>query len=443
MSLTEGKLPQNSSKHSPAKPAAKRVLIVTYYWPPSGGGGVQRWLKFAKLLPGLGWEPVIVTPSNPDVPVQDVSLLEDVAEGLEIWSYPVWEPTRLLSAVGIGGSSTSRLGADQAKSYSMKNRMLNWVRGNFFVPDARVGWVDPTSRKVLKKLRTNPVDLIVTTGPPHSMHLIGLALKQATGLPWVADFRDPWSTMDYLEEFNLSEKAKKRMKTLERKVVDAADRLVVTSPGALSELGVPNSPKGAVLPNGWDRDDFPSPVPPPYPQNNPPVIGHFGALYGSRNPRNLWPALARIGWSLRIGGQVTPEVKKDILRSGVRVEWLGDLGHKEAVLAMHECHALLVTHNDSASARSSTPGKLFECLATGRPLLVIGPKDGDLEARCHALGLSYLPHQTPEKDISSWLQQLDSDSPANTVSKELAAIFERRVIATELADMFNALLPNS
>ena len=279
-----------------SKSAHKRVLVVSYYWPPSGGGGVQRWLKFAKLLPEFGWDPIVVTPSNPDVPVTDPSLSRDVHDGVEVWSFPVWEPTRALSKLGLQGN-TSRLGADQSSSPSLASRLVKWVRGNVFVPDARVGWVKPTTRKVLARLRHEPVDLIVTTGPPHSMHLIGLALKRATGLPWVADFRDPWSTMDYLDDFGLGPRARRLIAKMERAVVASADRILVTSPGALQEIGLDDTSKGAVIPNGWDKDDFP--VDPPAPASNAkPVLGHFGALYGARNAPALWSGLAG-AWVLK------------------------------------------------------------------------------------------------------------------------------------------------
>ena len=301
MSLTEGKLPQNSAEPAEARPVRKRALIVSFYWPPSGGGGVQRWLKFAKLLPGHGWQPIVVTPSNPDVPVHDPTLLDDVTDDIEVWSFPIWEPSRALRRLGIGGAS-SRLGADGAAPTSLVGKIVRWVRGNMFVPDARVGWVRPTTRQLLQRLKTEPVDVVVTTGPPHSMHLIGLALKRATGLPWVADFRDPWSTMDYLEDFGLSARSRATFQRMEREVVAEADCVLVTSPGALKELGA-DPRKGHVLPNGWDRDDFPDRPQPKHP-NPKPVLGHFGALYGARDPKDLWPALAQSGWVFRAGGQM-------------------------------------------------------------------------------------------------------------------------------------------
>jgi hypothetical protein len=398
---------------------------------------VQRWLKFAKLLPTHGWEPVVVTPANPDVPVVDPTLSEDVSEGLTVWRFPVWEPTRFLRRIGLGGSS-SRLGADRVSNPSMVSKIVRWARGNLFVPDARVGWVRPTTKNVLQQLQRHPVHVVVTTGPPHSMHLIGLALKRATGLPWVADFRDPWSSMDYLEDFGLSKKSRHRISQMEREVVESADLVLVTSPGALQELRV-DPKKGVVIPNGWDRDDFPASCPSP-PLDSPRVLGHFGALYGSRNPKPLWPALAKAGWKLLLAGPVTPEVLKDVRSAGVDFTHVGDLPHKEAVKRMHTCHALLVTHNNSRSARSSTPGKLFESLASKRPVLVFGPPDSDLERRCIEEGLAFVAHQD-DRGQSLALQWLLAcqDMEVGRPNKDLKK-FERHELTSELVAVFNAVL---
>ena len=399
---------------------------------------MQRWLKFAKLLPKEGWEPVVVTPSNPDVPVIDPTLAEDVSGELEVWSFPAREPTRVLAKLKLG-KSTSRLGAEREASPSIASRLVRWVRGNVFLPDARVWWVKPTTRMVLKKMRESNIDLIVTTGPPHSMHLIGLALKRATGLPWVADFRDPWSTMDYLDDFHLTARSKRRLKHMEQSVVGHADRILVTSPGALRELGVRDAERGIVIPNGWDRDDFPTVT--TTPTSSTPSIGHFGALYESRNPRALWKSLKELGWTLRLAGQVTPSVQSDLLASGVHVEHLGELSHRKAIEEMLRCDALLVTHNQSASARSSTPGKVFECLATRKPLLVVGPREGDLEKLCLQWGVKFVGHSDHDAEVQmlQWLE--NHASSVEEVRQNVNELsFERHVLTTELARMLNSLV---
>ena len=438
MSLTEGKLPQNSAVPAEARLVRKRALIVSFYWPPSGGGGVQRWLKFAKLLPGHGWQPIVVTPSNPDVPVYDPTLLDDVTDDIEVWSFPIWEPSRVLRRLGIGGAS-SRLGADGAAPTSLVGKIVRWVRGNMFVPDARVGWVRPTTRQLLQRLKTEPVDVVVTTGPPHSMHLIGLALKRATGLPWVADFRDPWSTMDYLEDFGLSARSRATLQRMEREVVAEADCVLVTSPGALKELGA-DPRKGHVLPNGWDRDDFPDRPQPKHP-NPKPVLGHFGALYGARDPKDLWPALAQSGWVFRAGGQMSDALRAQASDAGVDMEWMGDLGHQDAIQTMLQCDALLVAHNDSRSARSSTPGKIFECLATGLPLIVVGPADSDLEAHCRNWNVTFVAHGEANAStrIATWLKEHAQGHSPRSEDNSARDSFERHAIASDLADVLNSV----
>ena len=420
----------------------KRVLIVSYYWPPSGGGGVQRWLKFAKLLPEHGWEPIVVTPDNPDVPVEDQSLLQDVGDNIDVWRFPVWEPSRFLKNIGLRGAS-SRLGAEASQKAKTPwiQQLISWVRARAFVPDARVGWVKPTSRAILKKLHHQPVDLIVTTGPPHSMHLIGLRLKKATGLPWIADFRDPWSTMDYLDDFGLPQRTRHRIQCMEQEVVCASNAVVVTSKGALQALGV-DAQQGHVIPNGWDRDDFPSPkeIERDNSRDGTRVIGHFGALYGARNPQALWDTLKGMtpSWRVVLAGPVSAEVRSMIAHTKLQVTWLGDLPHKEAILAMHECDALLVTHNQSSSAKDSTPGKFFECLATGLPILTMGPPQSDLQALCKATGVAFVPHGDPDAQMAlngfldKWEQAPSTFSSANDVALQ----YERRSLTSELVALF-------
>ena len=387
------------------------------------------------MLPEHQWTPIVATPLNPDVPVQDTSLKSDICDEAEVWRFPIWEPSRFLNQLGVGNSS-SRLGSDAGSRSSLLGRFVRWVRGNVFVPDARICWVKPTTKKLLRKLKRNPVDLIVTTGPPHSVHLIGLALKRATGLPWMADFRDPWSTMDYLSDFQLSRRTKKAIQDMERKVVDVADRIVVPSPSALRELGVKDKRQGAVVPNGWDRNDFP-PSAQTRAARKTPVLGHFGALYGARNPVNLWAALAQSPWSFRAGGPISESVLQEIEASKVPFTWHGNLPHQEAVKAMLECDALLIVHNDSLSARASVPGKIFECLATGLPLLVIGPNGSDLKDMCNQWGLTFVAHGDGDAKtkLAAWLK-----NPTAAPAESIRSSFERHSLTTELSELFNTMI---
>lgn len=428
MSDNDGKLTPNRG--------SKRVLIVSYYWPPSGGGGVQRWLKFAKLLPECGWTPIVVTPSNPDLPVHDDSLVDE-AQGIQTWTFPIWEPSRAVKHLGNGG----RLGAESTRRESLLSRCIKWVRGNVFVPDARVTWVRPTVKSLKRALKEQPVDLVVTTGPPHSMHLIGLALKQELQLPWVVDMRDPWSDMDYLDSFQMSNRVRRRIQAMEREVVSMADRVITTSRGALTTLEGVRAGKtpGAVLTNGWDRDDFQGLTPADKPSGGIRRLGHFGALYGARSASALWQELATQAdeWTLVLGGPVTPEVQQDMSRCGLQPELLGSLPHRESVQLMVGCDALLVLHNDSDSAKRSTPGKMFECLATPLPVLVVGPKDSDIETLCAEWGFVFVAHHATNaaQTMASFLE----NPPEVDTSKRaaIAAAYERRVLTRDLAGIMD------
>ena len=193
----------------------KRVLVISYYWPPSGGSGVQRWVKFAKYLPSEGWQPVIYTPSNPEYTAVDHSLEADIPAQAEIIRRPILEPYGIYRALMGKGASVDikslTAGAREGEvteissgKKSFKQRLSLWIRGNLFVPDPRVTWLRPSVRFLCKYLKEHPVDVIVTTGPPQSMHLIGEKVHAKTGIPWIADFRDPWTQMYYLKHLPLT-----------------------------------------------------------------------------------------------------------------------------------------------------------------------------------------------------------------------------------------------
>ena len=396
-----------------------KVLIVTYYWPPSGGGGVQRWLKFATYLDKLGCECVVYTPSNPDVPVLDSSLVDEIPEGVEVVTLPIKEPSRVLKNL-TGKSASQRMGASGSGSKkSLLSKLSLWVRGNFYVPDARVGWVKPSVVFLKKWLTENPVDAIITTGPPHSMHLIGLGLKNKNSqIPWIADFRDPWSDMDYLAEFKMGKSAKEKMEVLEQKVTGLADRLIVTSRGASKKLVGDKKAICVYIPNGWDAEDFPKSLPKSKVRSSL-RIGHFGALHGSRNASGLWEALAKMksdgrDVELVLAGSISDEIKSDLEEFGLseNTKLIGLLSHKNSIEEMLKCDALLMIHNNTESATKSTPGKLFEYLATSKPIISVCRSQGDLASLLSDLGLPHAQHSDTESCLDM-IENLKNQTPAN------------------------------
>src|SRR5690606_24179404 len=186
----------------------KKVLIITYYWPPSGGSGVQRWLKFAKYLPSYGWEPHVFTPENPSFGVRDPSLQRDVPPEAEVIHFPIWEPYDFFHRIAAWTGSKKNAGATAlapAGSKSFFGKLSTWIRGNFFVPDPRIFWVRPSAKFLPDYLKDNGIQTIITTGPPHSVHLIGLKLKEKLPhLRWLADFRDPWSEWGMWDSLRVS-----------------------------------------------------------------------------------------------------------------------------------------------------------------------------------------------------------------------------------------------
>jgi len=208
---------------------SKKALIITYYWPPGGGAGVQRWLKFVKYLREFGWEPVIYTPENGEMPVIDSSLEKDVPDGVTVIRRPIWEPYSLYKKfVGAGKDEKINTGfLTEKKRPGLAEKLSVWMRGNLFIPDARKYWIKPSVKFLRSYLKKNPVDVIISTGPPHSMHMIALPLSRELNVPWVADFRDPWTNIDYYKDLKLTKSADRKHHQMEKEVVTGATGIVV------------------------------------------------------------------------------------------------------------------------------------------------------------------------------------------------------------------------
>ena len=233
----------------------KRLLIITYYWPPTGGSGVQRWVKFSKYLPEFGWQPVVYTPENPEQLARDESLLADIPACAEVVKTHISEPYEIYRRL-TGGKQGQEVNPVNAQKKNWKQRLSLWVRGNCFIPDPRIGWVRPSVRFLKKYLTEHPVDAVVTTGPPQSVHLIGLGLKKALGLHWIADFRDPWTEMFYYKHLGLSAAADRRHRRLEQAVLDGADTVISVSPPVAADFQSKTKTPVVLITNGFDESDF-------------------------------------------------------------------------------------------------------------------------------------------------------------------------------------------
>ena len=231
----------------------KKILIISYYWPPAGGPGVQRWLKFVKYLPDFNIEPHVYIPENPTYPLLDEKLLSEVSNKAVIIKQSIFEPYGLASVFSKNKTKkiSSGIIPNQKKQSFVEKAML-WIRGNVFIPDARVFWVKPSVKFLKRYLQENQIDTIITTGPPHSLHLIGLQLKKELNITWLADFRDPWTTIGYHKQLKLSSWAAKKHKDLEKEVMNTCDQLLVTSPTTKTEFQAITSKPIEVITNGYD-----------------------------------------------------------------------------------------------------------------------------------------------------------------------------------------------
>ena len=235
----------------------KKVLIITYYWPPGGGAGVQRWLKFVKYLSHYGWQPVVYTPENGEMPVDDNSLQKDIPPGTRVIRRKIWEPYSLYKLfIGAGTGEKINTGfLTERKKPGLAERISVWLRGNIFIPDARRFWIKPSVNFLEGYLKKEPVDVIVSTGPPHSMHLIARKISKKRNIPWIADFRDPWTNIDYYQDLMLTGYADRKHHKLEHQVVTHADRVVVVGNTMKEEFEAAYNRKIDVITNGYDSED--------------------------------------------------------------------------------------------------------------------------------------------------------------------------------------------
>ena len=365
----------------------KRLLIITYYWPPSGGAGVQRWLKFVKYLRGFGWEPVIYCPENPEYPETDPSLEKDIPEGVEVIRRPIWEPYLLYKRLQ-GRKKEERINAaflSEKKNNPLVENLSVWIRGNLFIPDARRFWISPSVKFLTGYLRSHPVDAIASTGPPHSMHLIAMGVSERLKLPWLADFRDPWTNIDFYRDLRLTRAADRRHHTLERRVVTRASAVTVISRFMAEDFRRIHDREYAVITNGFDPDDTGTDAVVPDKKFS---IAHIGTLVSTRNPSVLWTALAELlpghpdlsaDLEIKLVGKVDFSVSESLERHGLsgyvnRIEYMP---HAQVTRVQRQSQVLLLLINDTPNARMILTGKFFEYLAAGRPILCIGPSDGD------------------------------------------------------------------
>jgi glycosyltransferase involved in cell wall biosynthesis len=356
-----------------------KVLILTYYWPPAGGSGVQRWLYFAKYLHEFGVEPVIFTVKNPNYPIDDVSLEKHVPKDIEIIRQKIWEPNSVLSV------KQKKTGAGfLSENPTLIQRVTHYIRANFFIPDARKFWIKPSVKKLQTYLETNKIDWIISTGPPHSVHLIGEKLHDKTGVKWLADFRDPWTEIDYFHQLPLTKKSLQKHTILEKKVLQNANLVTVVSQTMAKKYKIANS-NCHVITNGFDGEmakdttlldkNF--------------SLTHVGLLNADRNPTLFWEIVRELidenqafkeKIEINLIGKIADEVKDDLQKNKLDkyVNIVSYLPHDHIFSHISKSQVLLVFVNKVPSAKGIVTGKIFEYFRANRPIVAIAPIEGDL-----------------------------------------------------------------
>lgn len=424
----------------------KKVLIVTYYWPPAGGPGVQRWLKFVKYLPGFGIEPIVYVPENPSYPIIDNSLSNEVPENLKIIKNKIWEPYQIAEFFNPKSGDYKAGHFEKPDKQSLMTRFSVFVRGNFFIPDARKFWVQPSVRFLNDYIKKHRIDTIITTGPPHSLHLIGLKLKnQMPDLKWLADFRDPWTQISYHKQLKLLQFSKNKHLELECAVIKTADCVIATSYTDGDNYRKIGAKRTEVITNGFEPSEFEKPNK-QRSQSSKFRITYSGGLEIARNPVVVWQALNELAeeseefksnLELIFYGNLSAEVENSIKENGLSycLKKNGYVSHSESIQGIVDSELLLLTNFPDENSKGIIPGKIFEYLATQNPVLAIGPVGGDVAIILNETASgAYFTHSEKHK-IKGFIQEKYRNR-LNTQTKErFIKKFSRESLTEKLAEI--------
>lgn len=363
------------------------VLLISYYWPPAGGGGVHRWLKMSKYFPYDKMNLFVFTPDDPEYPAYDESLVNQINKNITIIKRPITEPYSFYKKFTGKKKDEKIYSGFINDKKSWKNDLAIWIRSNFFIPDARFLWIKPSIKFLKNKINELDIDVVISTGPPHSMHLIANGLKNKNqSLKWIADFRDPWTNIDFYNQLKLSAWADKKHHRLEKRVLQNADKIVTVSWSWQKEFEeISKKDNIEVITNGYDHIDF---------LDKPSDIKlfnlvHLGSLNKDRNPELLWNAISELDtenalpkdFSVDLIGNIDQAVIQSCKKLNVDkyLKFIGFVSHSEAITKMKESHVLLLLINNTPNSGGIIPGKAFEYLGSKRPIICIGPENCDIK----------------------------------------------------------------
>lgn len=421
-------------------------MIITYYWPPSGGAGVQRWLKFAKYLPQHGWQPVVLTvdPAYASYPQRDESLLKEVSPHCLVETTRSFELYNLYKLV-TGKKQVPFGGFADSTHESTLQRLSKFLRGNFLLPDPRRGWNRYAYRRALELIREHGIDTVITTSPPHSTQLLGLKLKQKLGIRWIADLRDPWTDIYYYNHFKHTAAALRIDRRYERQVVEQADQLITVSEDVkrlfAAKTSLPVAGRFAVIPNGYDGEDF-SGVEPLKEERF--VITYTGTISEAYPIEALIAALNSLEpqvkqkMKFRFVGNMPESVGQKLRLAGLEMELTGYVSHALSVTYLLSSDLLLLVIPKVANNRGILTGKFFEYLAAQKPVLAIGPTDGDLAALIEETRCGQIFNYDDAPGIAHYINQTLHNPSAQGPDNQAALAYSREQLTTRIVQLLNA-----
>jgi glycosyltransferase involved in cell wall biosynthesis len=424
-----------------------KVLFITYYWPPSGGAGVQRSLKFVKYLSGFNIHPTVITVKEQEASyaVLDPSLLEEVPAGATVVRTSTSEPFGLYKKVS-GQKEVPLGGFANQNQDGLLQQVFKFIRGNLFIPDARVGWNRHVLQACQELLRTETFAAIITTSPPHSTQLIGLKLKKKYGLPWIADLRDPWTDIHYYDELKHTAPARALDQHYEKAVLEKADAVVVTNAETKrlfsGKPGKIDAEKITVITNGYDESDFQVPSAPPEKEF---VITYTGTVSEDNNLEMFLRAFEdnvrshpEIPFKLRFVGKVAAQVHQQLEKMGLLplTDIIPFVPHAESIAYLMRSTMLLLGVPYVKHQHSNIPGKLFEYLAANKPVIGIGPIGSDVDQILDECGAGRVFHYSAYGLILDHLDLMSQTWKVNP-NLDLPSIhykqYSRRELTAQLA----------
>lgn len=437
----------------------KKVLIITYYWPPSGGAGVQRWVKFIKYLGDFEIEPIVFIPENPHYPVEDDSFFKDIPENLKVIKFPVWEPYDLYKKfMGMKKEAKVQHGFIQEKKANrFKAFVSNWIRSNFFIPDARKFWIKPSIKYLENYFQNDKPDVIISTGPPHSTHLIAFGLKKKLKIPWIADFRDPWTGIDFFDQLKLTSWARKKHFRLENEVLSNADKVIAIGWNLGDELKSKGAKDVEIITNGYDESDFINNGDIDF-EKDKFVLAHIGSLNNDRNPLILWKVLSSLisehpffaeKLVIRLIGKADIKVTETIAdyqldRYLDKIEYIP---HSLIPLQYKKSNILLLLLNNTPNIKGVVTGKIFEYIASGTPVLCIGSAHGDAAKIINNTEAGKAFDFNDESGIAEYLinqfQHFLKNTNNQNFDEEKIKKFSRKELTNSLKKVINSLVNNN